>query len=197
MSAYLNAYIEEASLLNCPSAPEETPNLEAMWAAGDSWDNPDTPTALDPMKGSYCFYWNYQGMVTQGSGERVRFRGPSGPGSSRKYSKLLLSDYYGMGTGHDGPPPLTFTSCEAFAGATVKEVTNVTAYWTKPVGFPAQEPVLSLKAAYTDGHVDTYGPDEVVEMSVIRDRDPVNPKVYRIGDIRSPGIFFLPADAMH
>ncbi len=197
MSAYLKGYIEDASLLACPSAPQEYPHLEAMWAAGDAWDNPDTPQSLDPMKGSYCFYWNYEGMISQGSGDRSRFRGPIGPASSGKYSKLLVSDYYGKGTGHDGPPPLTFTSCEMFAGAAVNSKENVTAYWTRPVGLAEAVPVLSLKAVYTDGHVGTYGSDEVVEMSVIKARSRTAPEVYGIGDDRSPGLFFLPADAMH
>lgn len=197
MSAYLKGYIEDASLLACPSAPQEYPYLEAMWAAGDAWGNPGTPRSLDPMKGSYCFYWNYEGMISQGSEDRRRFRGPIGPASSGKYSKLLVSDYYGKGTGHDRPPPLTFTSCELFEGATVNSRENVTAYWTTPVGFPEQAPVLSLKAVYTDGHVQTYGSHEVVEMSVIKKRDRLSPEVYGIGDDRGLGLFFLPDDAVH
>ena len=197
MSAYLSAYIEDPSLLACPSAPQEYPYLEAMWAAGDAWGNPDTPHLLDPMKGSYCFYWNYEGMISQGSEDRTRFRGPVGPASSRRYSKLLVTDYYGKGTGHDRPPPLTFTSCELFEGATVNSRENVTAFWTKPVGLPEQTPVLSLKAVYTDGHVQIYGSDEVVEMSVIKKRDRLSPEVYGIGDDRGLGLFFLPTDAVH
>ena len=66
-----------------------------------------------------------------------------GPASSGKYSKLLATDYYSKGSGHDGPPPLTFTSCEMFEGATVNsKENNVTSYWTKPVGLPEQAPVL-------------------------------------------------------
>jgi len=92
ISTYLQGYISNATIMFCPNAPSEYKYLQQVWEAGDAWDNPDTNPLPDPVFGTYCFYWNYTGFLV---GKPSPFKGPRSTSSSRKYSKLLCSDYYG------------------------------------------------------------------------------------------------------
>ncbi len=197
MSAYLGNYIENPSILECPSAPEQYPYMEEMWEAGDSWDHPDTlpPGRVDQMKGSFCFYWGYVGLIDLGTMKSKPFIGPVGQAGGRRSSKLLACDYLGKGSGHDDPP-YTFSSCEPFDKATMNQATNnTTSYWTRPMGQPPVEPALRLKALYMDGSVDTYSAAETKVMKVISNRQ--TRQTYSGYTKDSPGLFYLPDRAMH
>ena len=198
MSAYLNNYIENPSLLECPSAPEQYPYMQEMWEEGDDWNNDDTPPKerKDPMKGSFCFYWGYVGMIDLGTMNSKPFIGPAGPAAGgKRSSKLLACDYLGKGSGFDDPPN-TFTSCEPFDKAIMFRASdNTTSYWTRPMGQPTVEPILKLKELYTDGSVTDFSSTDTREMKVISNRQ--TGQTYKPYTKDSPGVFYLPSKAIH
>jgi prepilin-type N-terminal cleavage/methylation domain-containing protein len=188
MSEYLKKYIPDASTMYCPNVPHKYKLIQQAWDAGDSWDNPNTLKPVDPVGGSYCFYWNYRGYL---GGRRVVFRGPQGPASGRRYSKLLMSDYFGYDHWRN---PGSYSSCEPFEGADITEETwLLSSFWHRrsPLG---NAPEVKLKAGYTDGHVETYSASEVVPMRVSITVDGTVP--YPDGE-SSPGIFYIPANALY
>lgn len=194
LSAYLHSYIPDARTLFCPSAPKEYEYLQEAWDAGDNWDNPDTPPTADPVTGTYCFYWNYIGYLGQ---PRRLFRGPRGPASSGMYSKLLVSDYFGYGHWRSvetfGNP--AFSSCEKLPGADIIGETWLLSAWWAADGDPDDGmPDVKLRAAYTDGHVETYTPRDAMPMRVPLTPDGIPP--YADGGT-SPGLFFIPRNALH
>ena len=188
MSAYLRSYIPDASIMFCPNAPHKYKYLQEAWDAGDYWDNPDTPPVPDPVFGTYCFYWNYTGFL---DGRPKPFRGPWGPSSGGSYSKLLVSDYFGYDHWRRRQ---AYGSCERFKGADVTEGTAASsAYWSRPgLGDNSDRRTLqiTLHAGYTDGHVDSYSPSDVVPMLVSLTPDGTVPNT--IG----PGVFYLPRAAL-
>jgi len=187
MSEYLRRYISDASTMYCPNAPQKYEYLQQVWDAGDNWDNPKTSFPADPAGGSYSFYWNYRGYL---GGRRVVFRGPQGPASSRRYSKLLVSDYFGYGHWRT---PGSYGSCEQFNGATITpETWLLSSYWSRKSDADAR-PVIKLQAGYTDGHVESYSASDVVPMKVSITADGSVPYPDGVG----PGIFFLPRNALH
>ena len=187
MSAYLRSYIPTAKTMFCPSAPSQYTYLQQAWSAGDEWDNPETPFASDPVGGTYCFYWNYTGNL---SAENLLFRGPRGPSVSRKYSKLLVSDYFGYSHWRS---PGDYGSCERFEAAGVTaETWLLSAYWSRPADPNAPRPDLELRAGYTDGHVETYSTSDVVPMKVSITSDGTVPYPDDVG----PGVFYLPSNAL-
>ena len=200
MSAYLRDYIEDAGLLSCPSVPSDCAYIQQMWGAGDDWDNPATPASTkDPMTGSLCFYWNYEGLLDPAI--RRVFRGPWGPASGRGYSQLLACDHFGYGSGLDIPPSYAYASCEPFDGAAVGDKSDVARWVSKGSGSgkvppEAQDlPTIKLKAVYADAHVETYSASETVPMWVILNRADLTP--YKIdGGQATPGLFFLPQQAI-
>jgi prepilin-type N-terminal cleavage/methylation domain-containing protein len=199
MSAYLHEYIERGEAISCPSVPFDCKYMREVWNAGDDWDNPAIPGSNDPMTGSLCFYWNYQGLLDVKT-KRV-FRGPWGPAGGRSYSGLLVSDYFGYGNGLDIPPSYAYSSCEPFDGAVMGDKSDVSRWVSKAPGSgkvppDAQEaPQIKLKAAFVDGHVEQYSSSEVVPMWVIKFPDSLVP--YDInGGQDTPGLFFLPKQAV-
>jgi prepilin-type N-terminal cleavage/methylation domain-containing protein len=187
MSEYLRRYIPDASIMFCPNAPQKYEYLQQAWDAGDKWDNPRTDFPADPVGGSYCFYWNYRGYL---GGRRVVFRGPQGPASSGKYSKLLVSDYFGY---DHWRTPGSFGSCEPFDGAGITPETYLlSSYWSRKSAAD-DSPVIKLKAAYTDGHVETYSASDVIPMKVSITADGTVPYPDGVG----PGLFLLPRNALH
>lgn len=187
MSAYLKDYISDAKVVFCPSAPAEYKHLQASWDAGDEWDNPDTPMSSDPIGGTYCFYWNYLGYL--GEGPRL-FRGPSTPASMGRQSRLLVSDYFGYD--HWRTPGM-FGSCERLDGADiVPEHWLSASYWAVGGDPGAVFPDVRLRAAYTDGHVETYTASDVVPMRVPITAEGVPP----YADGGGPGIFYVPKSAL-
>lgn len=187
MSAYLRDYIPDASTMYCPNAPRKYKYLQESWDAGDDWDNPETSFPSDPVGGTYCFYWNYIGFL---GGHRGIFRGPQGPASSRKYSKLLVSDYFGYDHWRS---PKAFGSCEEFKGARITpETWLLSAYWSGEGDPSSGKPYIKLRAGYTDGHVESYSASEVVPMKVSITSDGSVPYPDGVG----PGVFYLPGNAL-
>lgn len=187
MSSYLGSYIPDAKVMFCPSAPQEYKYLQEVWDAADDWDNPDTPMAADRFVGTYCFYWNYVGYLAETD---TVFRGPTGPASMGRYSQLLVTDYFGYDHWRS---PGAFGSCEKLGGANiVPETQLLSSYWSVG-GDPNQAmPEVKLKAAYTDGHVETYSSSETTPMKVSFEPDGEPPYL----DGTSGGTFFIPKDAV-
>lgn len=199
MSAYLNGYLENAELLCCPGAPDSPKFVQQMWDAGDHWDDPERP-GPERVTGHYAFYWNYEGLlnVESTAGRRKRlFRGPTGPASSGRYSKLMVSDHFGYGSLLDNAPPNSYASSESFEGGSQKSASDIFPHWSKAAGnesFPevAMFPRVTLRAAFTDEHVEVYTSTQTVPMSVILDRQSLD--VYEPG--HGPGLFYLPETAV-
>jgi len=190
VSAYLRPYISDAGTIFCPSAPQKYEFLQDAWDAGDDWDNPRTPPVLDPVSGTYCFYWNYTGYLPD---RRYFFRGPRDTAGGPRWSRLLVGDYFGYDHHRS---PSCYGSCEKFSGAAITEGTVVSsAYWSIFSGDGSSKPRIKLRAGYTDGHVDTYASTETVTMKVIIKPETGEP--YPSGDGSGPGDFFLPRSALH
>ena len=188
ISAYLSAYIPDASTMFCPNAPQKYKYLQEAWTAGDEWDNPDTPVLSDPVGGSYCFYWNYVGYLGEGP---TLFRGARTPAAMGKHSKLLVSDYFGYDHWRS---PGAFGSCEKLDGAeVVPETWLLSSYWSAAGDPNSSMPDVKLRAGYTDGHVETYSPADVVPMRVSITSAGVPPYPDGMG----PGVFYIPRDALH
>ena len=187
MSEYLRRYIPDASIMYCPNAPQKYEHLQKAWDAGDNWDNPNTAFPADPVGGTYCFYWNYRGFV---GGRRIVFKGPQGPASSGRYSKLLVSDYFGYDHWRN---PGSFSSCEPFDGADITPETYLlSSFWFRKSDAD-DFPVIKLRAGYTDGHVETYSASNVVPIKVSITADGTVPYPDGMG----PGVFYLPRNALH
>jgi len=187
MSEYLRSYIPDASIMYCPKVPHKYEHLQKAWDAGDNWDNPNTSFPADPVGGTYCFYWNYRGFV---GGRRIVFRGPQGPASSGRYSKLLVSDYFGYDHWRN---PGSFSSCEPFDGADIiPETWLLSSFWFRKSDAD-DFPEIKLRAGYTDGHVETYSASNVVPIKVSITADGTVPYPDGMG----PGVFYLPRNALH
>jgi prepilin-type N-terminal cleavage/methylation domain-containing protein len=190
MSAYLREYIEDASIMFCPNGPRRYKYLQQAWDAGDDWDNPETPPIPDPVIGTYCFYWNYVGFLDEGI---EPFRGPWGPSGGSGYSRLLVSDYFGYDHWRS---PESFGSCEKFKSAAITEGTSVSsAYWSvfAADGDLSNDRVaIKVHTGYTDGHVGSFGPTDVVPMRVALMADGTVPYPDGVG----AGVFYLPGDAV-
>ncbi|MHC4394497.1 MAG: hypothetical protein ACYS1A_02465 [Planctomycetota bacterium] len=191
MSSYLRSYIEDAGIMFCPNAPNKYQHLQQAWDAGDTWDNADTPHPLDPVIGTYCFYWNYIGCLEQ---RKNLFKGPHNSSGGHEQSKLLVSDYFGYGHWRS---PDAYGSCEKFKAASVTPGTQVSSdFWSfyppdEKAGLDTIE--LKLHAAYTDGHVERYSPSETIPMRVSITSDGSVPYPGEPG----PGIFYLPQNALY
>lgn len=193
MSEYLRSYIKDASSMFCPNAPRKYKYLQQAWNAGDSWNNPDSWPTNDWVKGSYCFYWNYTGLL-----DGQLFRGPRNSLGGRGQSKLMMSCYFGYGNyrnievyGSDE----AYGSCERFKGASItpepREMTS-SAYWSRLKSDSVNSNTMDVKlhAGYTDGHVESYSASEVVTMKVIKVRSTNEPYNY------GPGDFYLPRNGL-
>jgi len=197
MSSYLRSYIEDASIMFCPNAPKKYKYLQEAWDAGDEWDNPETPAIRDPVIGTYCFYWNYVGFLDE---QKSVFRGPLGPSGEAGQSKLLVSDYFGYGHWRNKlvyGTSKAYGSCEIFKNAAVTPGTLVSSdFWSYrdddgKVNLDTLD--IRLHAGYTDGHVERYGPSEVVPMKVSMTSDGSVPYPSEPG----PGVFYLPGNALY
>lgn len=188
MSAYLRSYIPDADTMYCPNAPRKYKYLQDAWDAGDDWDNPETSFPSDPVGGTYCFYWNYVGFL---GGRRGIFKGPRGPASGGRYSKLLVSDYFGYSHWRS---PNAYGSCEEFNGADITpETWLLPAYWSRGGDPDSDMPDIRLQAAYTDGHVESYSTSDVVPIKVSITSDGTVPYPDEMG----PGVFYLPEGSLH
>ena len=186
MSEYLRSYITDASIMSCPCAPQTYKYLQQSWDAGDDWDNPETEYPADPVGGTYCFYWNYRGVL---EGRRGNFRGPSDPAGNKNYSKLLVTDYFGY---DHWRTPGYFGSCESFEGdEVISETLLLSSFWAAE-GSLEDLPDITLKAGYSDGHVETYSSHDVIPMKVSITANGTTPYPDGVG----PGIFFIPREAL-
>jgi hypothetical protein len=197
-SAYLHSYIEDASILFCPSAPEKYKYLQQAWDAGDDWDNPESTFPTDSVSGAYCLYWNYVSFLED---EECPFRGPRNSAGGRGESKLVVSDYFGFGHWRNRNTYGSieaYGSCEKFNGAGITEGTEFSsAFWSRleSNGNISLETLkIKLHAGHTDGHVDSYTPSEVVPMRVSIVPDGSVP--YPSGAVGDPGAFYLPRNGL-
>lgn len=187
MSAYLRAYINKGETVYCPSALQPFKYLEEAWAAGDNWDNPDTPMSTDPLSGTYCFYWSYTGYLEGGD---CLFQGPRTDAGGRGRSTLLVSDYFGYDYYES---PNAYGSCEKFKGAAlVRSTTQISGYWAEESFPTSPKPEIKLNAGYVDGHVESYSSSDTAAMRVIRKPQTGEPYPDGIG----PGRFYLPQTAL-
>ncbi len=187
MSAYLKDYITDPGIMFCSCSPKEYHYLRQSWEAGDKWDNPDTSSPTDTVGGSYCFYWNYKGFLEE---QKRVFQGPRDQSGGRRQSTLLVSDYFGYGNWRRVPPE--FGSCESFENASEEpETLLLSSYWTAP-GSITDIPEITLRAGYTDGHVESYSSKDTIKMKVSTTSDGKNPYPDGVG----PGIFFIPTNAI-
>ena len=190
MSAYLQDYIEDASTMFCPNTPRKYKYLQQAWDAGDDWDNPQTSPVQDPVKGTYCFYWNYIGYLQE---RDYLFKGPRNSAGGWWQSKLLVSDYFGYDHHRN---PNSYGSCEKFPGASITEGTLLSsAYWSDKGNTVPGAPDIRLNAGYTDGHVESFSSSDTVAMRVIK--VPQTGEPYPYGDGIGPGFFYLPRKALH
>ena len=188
MSAYLRSYIKDASIMSCPSAPYKYEYYQQAWDAGDDWDNPETIPMLDPLIGTYCFYWNYVGYLGQ---HRGIFRGPRCPAGGQGQSRILVSDYFGYDHWRSRN---SYSSCEMFAEASITEGTQLSSdYWSCRGSAELTSPEITLQAGYTDGHVESFSSSDTLTMKVIIDPKTGEPYPEDI----APGNFFLPRNALH
>ncbi|MBN1123850.1 MAG: type II secretion system protein [Sedimentisphaerales bacterium] len=184
MGEYLAEYIEDASMLYCPNAPQKYKYLQDVWEAGDTWDNPETGPQLDPASGTYCFFWGYMGYL-EPSGRL--FRGPTRSHDSGR--SLMISDYFGFDHHRSR---LSFASCEKIKGSSVAPGTPLSsAFWARrqeEEDLTKDDLQLCLNAAFADGHVEKYSPQDTMTMRVIWKVDTAEPYPPGLG----PGEFFLP-----
>jgi len=188
MSDYLHTYIKNANTIFCPGAPRKYEHLQKIWDAGDDWND----ELGDQFFGTYCFYWNYVGYLEE---KNYPFRGPQSSSDGSKYSKLLTSDYLGFGHWrnvltygrHDA-----YGCCDEFNGAGITKGTPVSAdFWSRLKdngNFGLDSIKIQLRASYTDGHVESYGPSKVLTMKVSKTPDGTVP----CPTIGSPGNFYIP-----
>ncbi|MHC4109802.1 MAG: type II secretion system protein [Planctomycetota bacterium] len=191
MSAYLHSYIEDASIMFCPSAPIKYEYLQKAWDTGDDWDNPETFFSSDPVLGTYCFYWNYVGFLAD---HVAPFRGPRNSLGEPGQSKLLVSDYFGYDHHRS---PNAYGSCEQFMGASFTPGTEVSSdYWSRLKSERVDLNTIDVKldAGYTDGHVESFKASEVVPMKVSTTPDGSVPYPGGVG--LGPGDFYLPRNGL-
>lgn len=191
MSAYLGDYISDASTLACRNAPREHKHLQDAWDGGDEWEIPGLALRT-PLTSTYCFYWNYTGLLDQDK----LFNGPSRASGRRGESKLMMSCYFGFNH-YLNPRPNLFNSCEEFRNAGIREEYDYasTCYWTSPSpNLDLSVFQIKLHAAYSDGHVSTYSTAETVPMEVIVDPATNEPYSRQFGI--GPGVFFVPEEAV-
>ena len=187
LSGYLFNYLDDPDILFCPNAPQKYKYLKQAWKQGDEWDNPDTPPQKDPVSGTYCFYWNYTGYIS----DKKLFKGPRNAAGGKDQSKLLVSDYFGFNHWRNRN---SYSSCELFQNSSVVEGTYLSSdFWSCQDDLESSLPKITLNAGYTDGHVENYSPSNAVPMRVII--DPTSSKPYP--DDIAPGIFYLPNNAIH
>jgi hypothetical protein len=191
LAGYLRSYLPKAEILSCPSSPRPYPYLEDAWRAGEQWDNPNTSFTDDSVLGSFCFFWNYVGHLSE---QERPFHGPQTDYGRPGWSCLLISDYFGF---NHWRSPDAFGSCEHLAGAEVTvETHEATVYWFhKPQGKPDRTSVhLKLQAGFVDGHVEAYRPGETTVLEVAEALNGTTPALSGFG--LGAGQFYIPQKAV-
>jgi type II secretory pathway pseudopilin PulG len=191
MASYLRRYLPKAAVLSCPSSPKPYPYLEDLWRAGDQWDNPETDFLDDSAAGSFCFFWNYVGHLTE---QGRPFLGPQTDDGRPGCSRLLTSDYFGF---NHWRSPDAFGSCEPPPGAEVTADTHeAPSYWfRRPQGPPDRTGVrLKLQAGFVDGHVEAFRPGETAVLEVADALDGSTPALSGFG--LGAGQFYIPRQGL-
>ncbi|MEN6578935.1 MAG: prepilin-type N-terminal cleavage/methylation domain-containing protein [Phycisphaerales bacterium] len=187
MAAYLRPYLPKAVVLSCPSSPGTYAYLKELWRSGDQWDNPDTSFTDDSALGSFCFYWNYVGYLSE---SKSPFRGPQADDGRDRGSRLLISDYFGF---NHWRSPDAFGSCERLARAEITVNTHeAPPFWfQEPRGKPKRANVqLKLRAGFVDGHVESYRPADTAILEVADEVDGTTPAFSGLGV--GAGEFYIP-----
>lgn len=186
LSAYLKPYIKDADSLFCPNARKKHTYWQEAWDAGDDFDIPNHRSSLI---GTYCFYWNYHGCITDCG---CKFKGPRNLTGGRGQSKMLMCCFLGydnaLSSGDD-----QWGSCNKFKGASIKpETWTVSSYWCKssPEEYDNKnKPDISLRAGFIDGHAETFSADNTIPMQVMNARS---------NEAFGPlGTFYIPKSATH
>jgi len=188
VAAYLQPYLPGAEVMTCPCAPAVPPFLEEFWAGGSTWANPGMPSNDGWLKGAYCLYWGYQGLV-----DGRLFRGPRNAPAGA--GRLLTSCYLGRNSGRSGD---AFASCQP--GPRSRRCpgdAGETDFWVFGDGTAAGISRIGARfhAGYADGHVEGYSAAETVIMDVILRRAegdhppvPYPPEARLIGQFLIPGV---------
>jgi prepilin-type N-terminal cleavage/methylation domain-containing protein len=190
MATYLRSYLPKAVILSCPSSPETYPYTKEFWRAGEQWDNPDTSYTDDSVLGSFCFYWNYVGHLTE---QERPFLGPQTDDGRERGRRLLISDYFGF---NHWRSPESFGSCERLPHAEMAAKTSsAPPFWFQPPGGQTDRAnvQIKLRAGFVDGHVETYRPSDTAILEVADDLDGATPAFSGLGV--GAGEFYIPRDA--
>jgi len=198
ISRFLRPYLESSNTMYCPNAPKSKVFQREAWEAGDEWDHPTAAPhrTSDPVFGTYCFYWNYRGFITE---TKRAFAGPRDSAAGFSSSTVMLTDYFGYGH------PLNdyaYGTCRAYGSCELLPEGGVTPgspsssdFWSIEDRYKSITPDMidvDLYAAYTDGHVEKYTPSEATEMRVSESYDGMRPQPISM----SPGTFYLPRKAV-
>ena len=199
VSAHLGYYIKDASRMYCSNAPSVYPCLQEAWDAGDDWNHsdPNTDPYEDPLFGTYCLYWNYNAYIEE---QGRAFRGPrriSNPGGN---TDLLMTDYFGFGHWRNRLFFGTWNaygSCDPIGEGDITPGTLVSSdFWSAPDRDRQLRPEdldLTLRAVYTDGHVENFTSENILTLRVSKEWDGSRPYP---SIIEPGGKFFIPADAV-
>ncbi len=187
MSAYLSSYIDNPEILHCTNSPSKYKYIQESWQAADQWDNPDRIDPLDPMTGSYCFWWNYKGVLPD---YKKVFMGPRRSSGGNGQSRILISDYFGSDTWRNQGE---YGSCESFGGASIAGRNSLFTDFYTGGNISLDPPEIKLNAAYTDGHVESYTSSDVVTLEVCRRK---NGKLIPFHSAIGKGKFYLPRSSM-
>jgi len=190
MAGYLRPYLPKAAVLSCPSSPGIYRYLEDLWRAGDQWDNPDTSFTDDSVLGSFCFYWNYVGYLSE---RESPFHGPQIDDGRTGGSRLLISDYFGF---NHWRSPEAFGSCEHLPRSEITAETHeAPPFWVRAARGPTDRNnvQLKLRAGFVDGHVEVYHPTDTTILEVADDVDGTSPAFSGLG--LGAGEFYIPRSA--
>ena len=185
ISAYLAPYVGDVEVMQCPNVPRRFRYLQDAWDQQDDWDNPDNGPGLDELRGSYCLYWGYRGYMPEFG---RAFRGAATSAGQPGTSTLLATDYFAY---NHRRHPEAYASCEKFASsARTIESSFYPSYWQ------TDEPLAGISirpaAAYSDGHVDPYGADSIIEVKVAKSADGSIP----FADQLQAGTVLIPPEAI-
>ena len=167
ISRYLRPYIENPSVMYCPSAPRDYSYMQDAWDAGDDWDNPDTDSIRDKLFGTYSFWWNYKGYLSE---KRRIFEGPDKSDYYRGKSDLVASCFFGKTPGPcDQLDPCDYISCMRFKKAGRTPQYSVSSQlWNRMDSrdIEREDIRIRLNAAYTDGHVEQFNAAKTTTLKV-------------------------------
>jgi prepilin-type N-terminal cleavage/methylation domain-containing protein len=187
VSGYLNAYLDKADTMSCPSSPRPFKFLQKAWDAGDKWDNRENGRSLDPLLGTYCLYWNYRGYLPE---KNAPFVGPESDSGGGRQSSLVVSDM--LVTNYHRLDDWSYLgSCETLPKSTVTNPTPLCgSYWNRPADM---EIGTRFSSGYLDGHVSSYNISETVPMQVSNRRDGGTPFPPELPPL---GTFLIPRDGL-